>query len=107
MSAASREHRGTIFPQPRLSNGTPLDDQIGYRTALLMATARQADIDSSVLESLQHNGVVVISSDGEPEIARCLSDRNADAIAIRPDRYVLGSATGRAEIETLIRNLLA
>ncbi|MGI9424145.1 MAG: bifunctional 3-(3-hydroxy-phenyl)propionate/3-hydroxycinnamic acid hydroxylase [Hyphomicrobiaceae bacterium] len=106
LSVASPRHAGEIFPQPRLSNGAMLDDRIGYRTALMFDAACGAQLSRELQCRLRGDDVALLSSTDDAAIRDCLKTYQADAIVIRPDRYVLGTATGPAEVETLAREIL-
>jgi 3-(3-hydroxy-phenyl)propionate hydroxylase len=86
-SCHSSPHRGTLFPQPRLSDGRLLDDIIGYRPALITRKDK--------------GPVHHISTRNEPALEAELDRLETDAVAIRPDRYILGTATSDQQISDL------
>ena len=79
-----------IAPQPVLSDGRRADDAAGYGYALF---ARPG------LALPQCNGVAVIA---DPAVRPWLDELGADAALVRPDRYVLGAARCRAELDDLL-----
>ena len=88
---------GTLSAQPTLADGSHMDQAIGLRFALLargaIADALTAD-DRAALLAL---GAVVLRAD-DPAIAAWLDEVGRDAVLIRPDRYVAGSAVAAADL---------
>jgi 3-(3-hydroxy-phenyl)propionate hydroxylase len=70
---------GSYFPQPVAADGARLDDALGPRHWILTR------------DDFSRPSLAPFAS----KIARWLDDRNADAVLVRPDRYVFG--TGRAD----------
>ncbi|HBK04726.1 MAG TPA: 3-(3-hydroxyphenyl)propionate hydroxylase [Acetobacteraceae bacterium] len=69
---------GRAAPQPLLSDGTRLDDRIGYRPALLRRPGPLA-------AGLSRSGIVDVA---DAALAPWLDEIQAEAVVIRPDRYV-------------------
>lgn len=78
----SGKGRGRLFAQPRLADGRALDDAVGYAPVLL--TQRPTASNIAAFDAVAH-----------PEIAGPLDHLGAEAVILRPDRYVL--AAGSAE----------
>lgn len=87
---------GRLFPQPTLAGSRRFDDICGYRPVVV---ARNALLAAS-LDSPARN--YVVDADGDEALAECLDSFQAQAVLVRPDRYVLGTATTQAELEQLI-----
>ena len=68
------EHRGRLFPQPRLIDGRLLDDAVGFNAVKLGFD------DSSYINANDH-----------PEVKRVLDERGLRVVTLRPDRYVLAA----------------
>lgn len=83
---------GTIFPQPRLRDGRPMDEAIGRRFAVVG--------DAALLDGLPSN-VATLADVGRDWLAR----HDARAVVLRPDRYVFGLARDRSELDALLRGL--
>ncbi len=88
------ETRGELFPQPRLSDGLLMDDRAGYQPLLI--------VDDGAIDRPIPGGLQVITADQEPALRPALSKRGAIAVVVRPDRYVLGSARARDDLDQLI-----
>lgn len=91
---------GQIAPQPRLADGTRLDDRVGYRFAALLRPDFAATLPAETLERLAARDVVVVADDA-PEQHACLQAANAPAVLVRPDRYILGAARSLQELNAL------
>jgi 3-(3-hydroxy-phenyl)propionate hydroxylase len=77
---------GTIYPQPRLADGRPMDEAIGQRFAVVG--------DAAVVEGLDSDAVVLPGT-GVDWLAR----HGARAAILRPDRYIFALARDRGELE--------
>jgi 3-(3-hydroxy-phenyl)propionate hydroxylase len=80
--------RGRLFGQPRLADGRLLDDAVGLSPVLLSRWPLDAVVPC--FDACAH-----------PDVGTQLDEAGADAVLLRPDRYVLGSATGRHGAERL------
>jgi|SRR5271165_41594 len=92
---------GQIAPQPRLADGTRLDDRVGYRFAALVQPDFAADLPADTLKRLVDREVVVVADDA-PEPQAWLQAADASAILVRPDRYVLGAVPSLQELNALV-----
>jgi 3-(3-hydroxy-phenyl)propionate hydroxylase len=91
---------GQIAPQPRLADGSRLDDQVGYRFAALMQPDFTADLSPETLGRLVDREVVVVADAPEPQA--WLNSAGVSAILMRPDRYVLGAAHSVQQLDALV-----
>ncbi len=91
---------GQIAPQPRLANGTRLDDYVGYKYAALLRSDFAASLPAETLAGLANREVVVVADDAAEQQA-WLQSTGASAILVRPDRYVLGTAHSVQELHSL------
>jgi 3-(3-hydroxy-phenyl)propionate hydroxylase len=88
---------GRIGEQPRLADGTRLDDPAGYRHALLV-DAPLADAARALAA-----GRAAVVEAGQGDAAHdWLLRLGARAVLLRPDRYVAGTATDAPGIERLL-----
>jgi 3-(3-hydroxy-phenyl)propionate hydroxylase len=92
---------GQIAPQPRLADGTWLDDRVGYRFVALMQPDFAACLQPDTLERLASREIIVVADDA-PAKQAWLQAADAPAVVVRPDRYVLGAARSRQELNALI-----
>lgn len=84
---------GRPAPQPRLSDGSLLDERIGPRHAVLL---RGDMADTTALEG---RGAVLVS---DPALEAFLATHQALAALMRPDRQVVAFARTPAELATLL-----
>src|SRR4051794_3823061 len=78
--------------QPRLADGTRLDDRVGYRFAIV-ATPQLA---GALPAGDRFDDIDVVVAEGEA--AAYLAGLNIEAVVIRPDRHILGVASTPAEL---------
>ena len=93
---------GTLSRQPTLEDGTRLDDSVGYRFALVATPRLVAALQEDDRRVLSGIGAVVVSAE-DPAVADYLADADRDAILIRPDRYIAGSARRGADMSAFLR----
>ena len=91
---------GRVAPQPRLEDGTLLDDRVGYRFAALLRPEFAAELSATVLERCTRRDVAVVA-DNAPALQDWLRAEGVGAVLVRPDRYVLGAARTQEEMEAL------
>lgn len=84
---------GRPAPQPRLADGTLLDDRIGPRHAVLLRG------DMAETTALDGSGAVLVS---DPSLEPFLAANNALAALMRPDRQIVAFARTPDELATLI-----
>lgn len=89
---------GTLFPQPELENGQPMDDRVGYQSVLL--------VDDDDITLVRPEGMPILRAVDEPQIASSLKRLNTKAVLVRPDRYVLNSADSVGEMHRLMQGAL-
>ncbi len=89
-----------IAPQPILSDGGRLDDRVGYRFAALLRPTFAASLPAGTLERLRDDGIVVVADDAPGQEA-WFDEAEAQAVLVRPDRYVLGAARSESELHAL------
>ena len=91
---------GCIFPQPKIMNigdhPSLLDDYCGYAPLLLMRSVWQESLSNeqgAALDKFQSRGLCVVNAESEWQIADVLERLGLGAVLIRPDRYILATAT--------------
>jgi 3-(3-hydroxy-phenyl)propionate hydroxylase len=94
---------GTRAAQPRLGDGTLLDDVVGYRFALLATKAMLDRMPPSSGNRLARMNVALVAADGEA--AAYLSRLGTQAIVLRPDRNILGVASTPAALDAVLRQV--
>ena len=97
---------GTLSEQPRLADGTRLDDLVGFRFALVGSDAVLGDVVAAAGRSLARLGIQVISASSDG-LKAWLSRLAVGAVLVRPDRYLFGTADTPADVEALIASLEA
>ncbi len=97
LAAGWTRRRGSISPQPVLSDGTKMDDRAGYGFAVIL----RPDLARDCGADLVARGITAIVGEA-PELAAWLDEVGAAAILVRPDRYVLGAARTTTELQELL-----
>jgi 3-(3-hydroxy-phenyl)propionate hydroxylase len=94
---------GRLSEQPARSDGSRMDDHLGHRFALvhrpgLPLPASLGGWDRATLAALEAD---------TPSALAWLDRLQTDAVLLRPDRYLLGTASGPAGLEHLLQDGLA
>jgi 3-(3-hydroxy-phenyl)propionate hydroxylase len=92
------------FPQPRLDDDRPMDQAIGARFALILRPECMDAIGEPACARLMAGDVRVLAATGGG-LRAWLDEHGAQAVLIRPDRYVAGLARQRSDIDALARLL--
>ena len=95
---------GTLFPQPHLVDGRLLDDAVGYRFAVIGEQSLLDRAGADVRDAWRRLDARVISAEG-PEIQAWLARHDAQAVIIRPDRFVAGTAKTESDLGALTLRL--
>jgi 3-(3-hydroxy-phenyl)propionate hydroxylase len=88
-------HAGQVSAQPRLGDGRRLDEAAGYHAVLLIAPKFYEFAGG------QHENIVVVTADSEAS-QDYLKSLDAEAVLIRPDRYIYGTASRPEDLERLL-----
>jgi 3-(3-hydroxy-phenyl)propionate hydroxylase len=91
---------GQPFPQPRLADGSLLDEQTGVRFSILGEARVLQGVGDATRARWQAADAVVIADAGPP-VAAWLDAQQVRAVIVRPDRYIMGTAASAAELEEL------
>jgi 3-(3-hydroxy-phenyl)propionate hydroxylase len=91
---------GTRASQPRLGDGMLLDDKVGYRFAVLANKRFAAALGPTVRYGQFDEEIAVVTATGPAE--EYLAGLRAEAVVVRPDRYILGVASTRAELNAVL-----
>jgi 3-(3-hydroxy-phenyl)propionate hydroxylase len=97
---------GTLSAQPRLADGTRMDDAIGFAFALLGTESALASAQAQA-ESLWSDLGVGVIAQSSGEVGRWLEDLEVGAVLVRPDRYIFGTAHDPEGVERLLEALRA
>ena len=100
LSAGDPTHRGRLLPQFIEGNGRLLDDVIGYRPAMLVASGTADQINGTFRSGFTEADVEFVDRPG-PKVTTWLDDANAAAVLIGADRSILGTARNVEEISEL------
>lgn len=85
---------GTIAPQPRNGYGILLDDIVGYGFAVLRRPGAGGQLVGGA-------GIPVIDTEWG-ELDNWLAEANAEAVLVRPDRCIMGTADSDSELDALL-----
>src|SRR5579863_2908813 len=91
---------GARSHQPKLADGTMLDDRVGYRFAVLANSDFIEALPGAVHNKLMTSDVALVAADGDAP--GYLTELGTSAVVIRPDRYVLGVASNASELEAVL-----
>ena len=91
----NRSHCGHLFGQPILRDGRRLDDKVGYCPVLILRHPLDKEISPAV---------PVLDAEEHPDLAIALDSFNTNAILVRPDRYIAGSAISENDIVDMAVN---
>ena len=94
---------GKISRQLRVGSGGLSDDRAGYGSAILAQSFLLAGWDGRALA--ENKGIHVWDPGDLDGTAEYLAELGAPAVAIRPDRYVYGTANDAATLDTLVDDL--
>ena len=92
---------GTMAPQPLLSNGRRLDDQVAYRFAALVQPAFLKQLAPAVLDRCSTRSIALVA-DASSRLTDWLDQIGAQAALVRPDRYIVGLARTSEELSALV-----
>jgi len=95
---------GKIFVQPILPDGRWLDDVVGPRFALVVNAGTALRLDQALRARLAALDVVLIEDAG-PRAQAWFADHDCEAVLLRPDRYVFGTARHRADLDAGLAKL--
>ena len=104
--AAQGAPAGRPFPQPRLDDGRLLDELLGGRSAVIGRAGAIAAVSTATGARWRDAGAIVIDQPGE-QIGRWLTTHGADAVVLRPDRYIVGVARTAEDLERISLHLPA
>ncbi len=96
------EPRGRMAPQPPCNGGTGLDNRIGYRFAALVRGDLAHCLPDDLRLMLKARDVAVVA---DAAYGPWLESLGAEAVLVRPDRYILGAAHDANEMRALVAAL--
>jgi 3-(3-hydroxy-phenyl)propionate hydroxylase len=94
------EPAGTISSQPRLPDGRLMDDEIGFRFAVIGERDVVNGVSSQTAEDWKSIDTAILCDAGD-EVAQWVASLGARAVILRPDRYILGAASSSNELEVI------
>lgn len=97
---SSDESNGQIAPQFILDEKILSDDVVGYQFSLFFLPECLAQIEELQLNEIE--GLKIVAAQ-QAEIADWLYQHQAQAILVRPDRYIFGKASAQQSIEQLLK----
>jgi 3-(3-hydroxy-phenyl)propionate hydroxylase len=92
---------GQVFAQPMLSDGRRLDAALGLGFGVIARSGCLSQMAAQDKERWADGGVALLD-DRHPELAAWLQQSGAQALVLRPDRYVLGVARDAKELCALM-----
>jgi 3-(3-hydroxy-phenyl)propionate hydroxylase len=91
---------GTRAAQPRLADGTRLDDRVGYHFAVLGTRRLIEALPGASRDQVADGSFALVLADGEA--ADYLAGLGVEAVVIRPDRHILGVASSAPELTAVL-----
>ena len=95
---------GRPFPQPRLDDGRLLDELLGRRSAVIGRAEALAAAAPATAERWRRAGAIVIDRP-DSLLERWLQAHEAQAVILRPDRYIVGVARSGPELDRISQYL--
>ena len=90
---------GVLSDQPALANGTRMDDAVGYEFSLVCDADWAVPARQAVASAL--TPIRVLAADSSP-LKQWLARLGVNAVLLRPDRYIAGTATALADLPGLL-----
>ena len=91
---------GARAAQPRLADGTRLDDRVGYHFAVLGTRRLFEALPGASRNQVADGSLALVLADGEA--ADYLAGLGVEAVVIRPDRHILGVASSVPELAAVL-----
>jgi 3-(3-hydroxy-phenyl)propionate hydroxylase len=91
---------GARAAQPRLADGTRLDDRVGYHFAVLGTRRLIEALPGASRDQVADGSLALVPADGEA--ADYLAGLGVEAVVIRPDRHILGVASSAPELAAVL-----
>lgn len=95
---------GRPFPQPRLPDGRLLDALLGPRSVVIGHPDVLAQAAPATAERWRQSGALVLTPPA-PAIEAWLQSHNANAVILRPDRYIVGVARTGSDLDRISQYL--
>lgn len=95
---------GRPFPQPRLADGRLLDELLGRRSAVIGRGDALAAAAPATAERWRRAGALVIDRPEAP-LRDWLEAHEAQAVILRPDRYIVGIARTGHDLDRISQHL--
>ncbi|KQW64977.1 bifunctional 3-(3-hydroxy-phenyl)propionate/3-hydroxycinnamic acid hydroxylase [Variovorax sp. Root411] len=95
---------GRPFPQPRLHDGRLLDELLGRRSAVIGRPAALAAAAPATVERWRLADAMVIDQPDAP-LRDWLDAQEAQAVILRPDRYIVGVARTGHDLDRISQHL--
>ena len=100
-----KDWEGRIFPQAKLEGGLLIDDTIGLRWALFTQIKLSKNNIKNIEQDFKKLDIRILS-DFPSEIKDWMTKKDCEAVLVRPDRYVYGTATTEKEIVCLVSDAI-
>jgi 3-(3-hydroxy-phenyl)propionate hydroxylase len=95
------ERAGHLAVQPVLADGRRLDDLVGPRFLLATTPELLAGLPRDLRAAIDADPETVVITESA-HVSEITTAARADAVVVRPDRYVLGTAGSVAELESVL-----
>jgi 3-(3-hydroxy-phenyl)propionate hydroxylase len=96
---------GTCFPRLALDNGVPLDFEVGARFTVISTPTVLSKVSEKTRDLWAKAGAAVLPASASSTLADWLERHEVEAVLLRPDHYVMGTASSAAELDALTAHL--
>jgi 3-(3-hydroxy-phenyl)propionate hydroxylase len=103
LSTLNTSGRGTLFPQPKLADGSLMDVRMGYGWRLVHDGTLPASCNLPSVTSVSLADET--TAETERVVAEWMLKHGCHAALVRPDHYVFGTATTKEQIDLLLVEL--
>jgi 3-(3-hydroxy-phenyl)propionate hydroxylase len=103
LSTLNTSGRGTLFPQPKLANGSLMDVSMGYGWRLVHDGTLSARCNLPSVTSISLADETTAETEGV--VAEWMLKHGCHAALVRPDHYVFGTANTKEQIDLLLVEL--
>lgn len=103
LSTLNTSGRGTLFPQPKLADGSLMDVRMGYGWRLVHDGTLPARCNLPSVTSVSLADETTAETEGV--VAEWMLKHGCHAALVRPDHYVFGTATTKEQIDLLLVEL--
>jgi len=92
---------GSLFPQPRINSGNLLDEYLDINFALIVSRTFKQNLTETDFKQFREKEIKIVI-DQTDQLELWFEKKGVGAVLLRPDRYILGIANKKSDLETLL-----